>query len=184
MAGYNYSVGGTLGVFLYLIIKLLIVVLAVVVVLGIIVWVRDNLFKNESSKIVRDIKSDPLLKAVSVITLAIVGSVFLFALINGILNPGASTNMSAGMEFQRGYMGYNPSYGIEGVLFLLIRVLMFILVISLVLAGLTYLKDLYENGKLNIFNSSNMSNQSKIIVETSNRNNTDTNNTDTNSESK
>lgn len=175
MGGYNYSLGGTLGALLYLIIKLLIVVLAVVVVLGVIVWVRDNLFKNDSSKIVRDIKSDPLLKAVSVITLAIVGIVFLFAIVNGVLNPGTSANMSAGMEHQSAYMGYNPAFGIAGVLFLLIRVLMFILVISLVLAGLTYLKELYENGKLNIFSSSNRSNNSKIIIDADNTNNTDTN---------
>lgn len=176
MEGYNYSLGGTLGALLYLIIKLLIVVLAVVVVLGVIVWVRDNLFKNDSSKIVREIKNDPLLKAVSVITLAIVGIVFLFAIMNGFLNPGVSTNMSMGMEHQGVYMGYNPSYGIAGVLFLLIRVLMFILVISLVLAGLIYLKDLYENGKLNLFATSDNAKNTKIIIETTKTDETNPNN--------
>lgn len=176
MEGYNYSLGGTLGALLYLIIKLLIVVLAVVVVLGVIVWVRDNLFKNDSSKIVREIKNDPLLKAVSVITLAIVGIVFLFAIMNGFLNPGSSTNMSMGMEHQGVYMGYNPSYGIAGVLFLLIRVLMFILVISLVLAGFIYIKDLYESGKLNLFATSDNAKNTKIIIETTKTDETNPNN--------
>lgn len=174
MGGYNYSLSGTIGTLLYLIIKLMVVVLAVVVLLGVIVWVRDNLFKNDSSKIVRDIKSDPLLKVVVVITLAIVGIVFLFAIINGILNFGVSSSMGVGIEHQGGNMGYNPSLGVSGVLFLLIRVLMFILVISLVLAGLGYLKELYESGKLNIFESPNKNNNT-IITDIGNTNNSDTN---------
>lgn len=173
MGGYNYSLGGSISTLLYLIIKLMIVVLAVVIVLGVIVWVRDNLFKNDSSKIVKDIKNDPLLKVVTVITLAIVGIVFLFAIINGILNPGVSGSMGNGMEHQGGYIGYNPMYGISGILFLLIRALMFILVISLVLAGLTYLKDLYENGKLNVFDTSNKKNS--IITDIDNTSNFDKN---------
>lgn len=178
MGGYNYFLGGSLGTLFYLIIKLMIVVLAVFVVLNVIVWIRDDLFKNDSSKIVRDIKNDPLLRGVTTITLAIVGIVLLFAVINSFLDLGMSNSMSSAMGNQGGHMSYNPGYGIAGVLFLLIRVLMFILVISLILAGLTYLKELYEKGKLNIFNSSN---KSDIIINTDSGN---TNNSDTNNELK
>jgi hypothetical protein len=164
MGGYNYSLSGTLGTLLYLVVKLLIVVLAVVVVLGVITWIRDTLFKNDSSKIIRDIKSDPLLKAVSVITLAIIGIVFLFAIINSVLFTGMAGGMGGGIAHQGGYMGYNAAFGIAGILYLLIRVLMFILVISLVLAGLMYVKSLYESGKLNIFNTTNVTNENKSTI--------------------
>lgn len=170
MRGYDFSLGSTIGAMLYIIIKLLIVVLAVIVVLGVIAWVRENLFKNDSLKIVRDIKSDPLLKTVSIITLVIVGIAFFFSLIHNVL----SASMNMGMGYQGGYMGYNPTFRIAEVLFLLIRVLMFILVISLVLAGVTYLKDLYESGKLNnIFTTSNKDNTNKVIIDTDNTNNTE-----------
>lgn len=164
MGANGYYLGGTIGAMLYLIIKLLIIVLAVVVILGVIAWVRENLIKNDSLKIVRDIKSDPLLRAVSVITLTIVGIVFFFSLIHNVIF--STMNMGAG--HQGGAMGYNPTYGIAGVLFLLIRVLMFILVISLVLAGVTYLKDLYEKGKLNIFSTTDK--VSNVVIETDNTN--------------
>ena len=178
MGTYGYSLGGTISTLLYLVVKVLIIVLAVVVVLGVIVWVRDNLFKNDSSKLVKDIKSDPLLKAVSVITLAVVGLVVLFALLNSIMTPGLSSNFNmggvqGGMGFnsnmgggQAGMsLGYNPTMSINGVLVMLVQVLMFILVISLVLAGFMYIKGLYESGKLNIFSNANTPTSSTIITD-------------------
>lgn len=160
MGGIGYSLGGTLGILLYIIIKLLIIVLAVVVVLGVFGWVRDNFLRNKDSKLFKDINKDPVLKAVSVITLAIVGLTLLFALLHSILAPGMNANLGMSRVHGGFYMGYNPSYGIEGVLIILIRVFMYILVISLLLAAIMYLKNLYESGKLNnIF--SNMTNQNQ-----------------------
>lgn len=167
MGTYGYSLGSTLSTLLYVVVKVLIIVLAVVVVLGVIVWIRDNLFKNDSSKIVQTIKSDPLLKAVSVITLSVVGLVVLFAVMNTMMSPGSNTggfqgNMNA---------SYNPVMGIQGILIMLIRVLMFILVISLALAAFMYVKGLYENGKLNIFSTTSVP-SNNTVNECNNGNNT------------
>jgi hypothetical protein len=156
MGTYGYSLGSTLGALLYVIVKVLIIVLAVVVVLGVIVWIRDNLFRNDSSKIVQTIKSDPLLKAVSVITLAVVGLVLLFAVLNGIMNPGLHANYNMGRFQGTMNASYNPAMGIEGILVMLIRILMFILVVSLALAAFMYVKTLYENGKLNMFSTTSV----------------------------
>ena len=161
MGAYGYSLGTTLSTLLYVVVKVLIIVLAVVVVLGVIVWIRDNLFKNDSSKMIQTIKSDPLLKAVSVITLAVVGLVVLFAVLNSIMNPVRyQGNMNA---------SFNPLMSIEGILILLIRVLMFVLVTSLALAAFMYVKCLYENGKLNMFTTSVPSNNA--VNECTNENN-------------
>jgi hypothetical protein len=173
MGTYGYSLGSTLSTLLYVVVKVLIIVLAVVVVLGVIVWIRDNLFKNDSSKMIQTIKSDPLLKAVSVITLAVVGLVVLFAVMNGIMNPGRfQGNMST---------SFNPLMSIEGILVMLIRVLMFVLVISLALAAFMYVKSLYENGKLNMFITTSVP-SNNAVKEDNNLNNivTDPENTNTN----
>jgi hypothetical protein len=152
---------------------LIILMFLIAVVLGIEIYMfltkkefntKSNL-KNDSSKIVREIKVDPLLKAVSVITLSIIGIVFLFAIVNSVLLSGMFGNTGMGMGHQVGNMGYNAGFGIAGIIYLLIRGLMFILVISLVLVGLMYVKSLYESGKLSIFNTTNgtSGNTSNII---------------------
>ena len=47
--------------------------------------------------------------------------------------------------------GFNPTYSIAGLLTLLIKVLMFVLIVSLILALVAYLKKQYDAGNLNFF---------------------------------
>jgi len=181
MGTNGYSLGPTISALLYLVTKVLIIVLAVVVVLGVVVWIRDNLLKNDSSRIVQNIKSDPLLKAISVITLAVIGLVLLFTVLNSIMTPSLNSNFNMGNSQTNMFGGYNPTMGIEGLLVMLVKVLMSVLVISLILAGFMYVKNLYENGKLNMFsttsaptnNTANTDNNGKttIIVEPENKTN-------------
>lgn len=155
--GNSYSLGGTFSTLLLLLTKLLIIVLAVLVVLGVIAWIRDNFLKNKDSKLMQNVNEDPILKAVVVITASVIGLVLVFTLLSSLFNTGG--------------MYYNHILNMTGIIMILIKLLMFILVISLVLAGIMYFKNQYENGNLtlNLFttnnttNSSNKENNNKII---------------------
>lgn len=145
MGGYNYSFGGLLSSVLMLLVNLFMILLVVVVILGIIAWVRETFFKGGTIQLPKALGNDPLIKSVTVITLAILGLVLIAALFNGMMNPGY------GGRGGNLFYGFNPVLSIVGVLSLLIRLLTFVLIISLILAVIIYLKNQYESGKLNFF---------------------------------
>lgn len=155
--GASYSLGGTFSTLLLLLTKLLIIVLAVLVILGVIAWVRDNFLKNKESKLMQNVNEDPILKAVVVITASVIGLVLVFTLLSSLFNTGG--------------MYYNHILNMTSIIMILIKLLMFILVISLVLAGVMYFKNQYENGNLNLnlfstnntTNPTNKENNNKII---------------------
>lgn len=144
------GLGLTLGTIIYLIVKLLIIILAVVVFLGVVAWIRSNFFKNVNNGFMKNFGTDPILKTVMYITLGIIGLVVLICLINNILNPSVNMGMNNGFGFDN-QMGYSPALGIAGILVLLIKVLMFILIISIIMAALVYIKSLCESGRINQF---------------------------------
>ena len=72
------------------------------------------------------------------------------------MSPGSNAGFNAGGVHGNMNSGFNPVMSIEGILIMLIRVLMFILVLSLALAAIMYVKSLYENGKLNMFRTTSM----------------------------
>lgn len=139
--GYGNSLGGLVGVLLALLVKILMIVLVVAIVVGIIVWIRNTFFQNTNSKFVQSIKNDPLLKTISVVTLAIIGIVFIFALLGSFSQSGMGYGSNIG--------NFNFGVSIAGLLTLLAKVLMFVLVVSLILATATYLKKQYDQGNLN-----------------------------------
>ncbi len=143
-SGYGLTYGSLISWLLALLIKLLIFILVVAVVLGIFTWFRSFIAKDSNAPWLQSIKSDPFLRTISVITLAILGLV----LVSGIF--GSVTGYGMG--------GYNPMYGIAGLLAALIRLLSYILVISLIVAAVMYTKKQYESGSVNLFGTNAPSN--------------------------
>jgi cell division protein FtsL len=160
MNGSYGSFSGLISGLLILLVKILMVLLIAAVIVGVFVWVRNNFFKNSNFNIVQSIKNDPILKTISVITIAIIGIVLIFALLGsfGQNQIGFSGQMgNYGFSF-----GYNPIYSIAGLLLILVKVLMFILVVSLILAAITYLKNQYDKGNLSFLSNQTQSKNSTI----------------------
>ncbi|MCX8131820.1 MAG: hypothetical protein N3I35_17205 [Clostridia bacterium] len=161
--GYGYSIDTLLGGFLMLLIKLLLAVLIIAVVVGIVMWIKNIFLKDSTggTQFFQSIKNDPVLKTISIITIAVLGIILLFALLGSFGGVG----VRYGMESHVGrYGGFSPVFSVAGLLSLLIRVLTFILVISLILALLGYLKKQYDAGTFNFMktggpNQGNTANQ-------------------------
>lgn len=144
MNGYGYSGYSTNGFligFLILLIKLLMVILVIAVIVGILMWVKNNFFNNHDSQILATIKHDPIIKAVTVITLAVLGIILIICLLSNFTNSGMVIGSYGG---QMG--GYSSAFSVYGILFLLIKVLSFVLVISLICALVAYVKKQYDAG--------------------------------------
>ncbi|WP_070000007.1 hypothetical protein [Cellulosilyticum sp. I15G10I2] len=169
MGGTAFSIDLFLSGLLVLLVKLLLGVLVIAVIIGVIMWIKETFFKNTSirsinTNVLKSVNDDPILKAVAGITVAILGTVIVFALLQYFLNPsmryGAGYNMgiNSGMGYSvgiNGSMGYgmgslNPMLGVAALLPLLIQILSFVLVVALILAVVAYLKKQYDAG---IFNS-------------------------------
>ncbi|MGE5416505.1 MAG: hypothetical protein ACM3UZ_07070 [Acidobacteriota bacterium] len=151
MAGYGYGYGfsgsGLLGWLLIFLTKVLMVVLVLAVIVGVVIWIKNSFFKG-NSQLMQSLNNDPVMKTISVITIAILGIVLISAVFSGLSQPGF------GSGFGMGY-GYNPALSLVGLLMLLVKVLVFVLVVSLILAGAAYLKNQYDSGNLNFFGNQN-----------------------------
>lgn len=149
--GYGYTLNGLVSGLLILLVKILMVLLVAAVIVGVFVWLKNNFFKNMNFNIMQSIKNDPILKTISVVTLAIIGIILVFALLGSFNQTGMGFSGHAG-NYTFGF-GYNSMYSITGLLMILVKVLMFILIVSLILAAVTYLKNQYDQGNLNFMNS-------------------------------
>ena len=146
MSGYGYSsLDSILGGLLILLVKLLMVVLVIAVVVGVVMWIKNAFFKNTNSQFMQTVNNDPILKTIAVVTLSIIGIVLLFGLLGSFTNSG----MGYGGYMNGSMGGFNTTYSISGLLTLLIKVLSFVLVISLILALAAYLKKQYDAGAFN-----------------------------------
>ncbi|HVI42967.1 MAG TPA: hypothetical protein VM577_20360, partial [Anaerovoracaceae bacterium] len=133
-SGYSgYSLNSFLIGFLVLLIKLLMVILVIAVIVGIVMWVKNNFFNNHDSQILATIKHDPIIKSVVVITLAVLGIILIICLLSNFTNQDLVSGAYGG---QMG--GYLSTFSIYGMLSLLIKVLSFVLVISLICALIAY----------------------------------------------
>lgn len=136
---------------LILLVKLLIVILVIAVIIGIVMWIKNNFFKNTNLQFMQIIKNDPILKAVTAITVAILGIILVLSLISGISGQGMM-----GYGISVGTMGgFNSTLSIYGLLSLLIKVLSFVLIISLILSLLAFLKKQYDAGYFNTLKTQN-----------------------------
>lgn len=169
--GYGYSFSSIIPWLLLALIKILFVVLIGAVLIGAFVWIRNMFFRDNNSAIARAINSDPILKTVVLTTLGIIGLFVLFGLLGSFTSPGYIGGMSPN-QMNGGYgNGYNASLGIGWLLMMLIRVLSYVLIISLTIAVAIYLKSQYDKGNLNWFTnisaSTNIKATAVITKETS-----------------
>lgn len=157
--GYGYSLDTFLGGLLILLVKLLMVVLVIAVIVGVGVWIKNTFFKNTTvnTQFIQTINKDPILKTISVVTLAILGIILIFALLGSFTNPGMGYGIGGHGMGGYGYGGFSAALSIGGLLNLLIKVLSFVLVISLILALFAYIKKQYDQGVFN-FGSTNTQN--------------------------
>ncbi|MCX7921781.1 MAG: hypothetical protein N3B21_07195 [Clostridia bacterium] len=140
------GMGFSLASLLVLLINILMVVLVIALVVGAFIWVRNTFFKNANSQIMQSINKDPVLKTIVTVTAAIIGIIFIFALLSSFSLPG--------MGFGFGF-GFNPLHSIAVLLMLITRILTVVLILSLIMAIVSYLKNQYDKGNLNLFGSSN-----------------------------
>lgn len=154
----SYTLDGFLAGLLMLLVKLLMVALVLAVIIGIVMWIKNNFFKNTDSQFLQTIKNDPIIKTVTAITIAILGIILVMSLIGSFNGQGMM-----GYGYSSGAMmgGYYGAFSMYGLLSLLIKILSFVLVISLILALLAYLKKQYEVGYFNSLKSGNAGNSQK-----------------------
>lgn len=169
--GYGYSFSSIISWLLLALIRILFVVLIGAVLIGAFIWVRNMFFKDNNSAIARAINSDPILKTVVLTTLAIIGLFILFGLLGSFTNPGYMNNGYAS--------GYNVNIGIAWLLTMLIRVLSYVLIISLAIAVAIYLKNQYDKGNLNWFTSANVTAKTKTSTVITNETSTNLDDIDT-----
>jgi hypothetical protein len=162
MSGSAFSIDVFLSGILILLVKLLLGVLVIAVIVGVVMWIKNAFFKNMSinTQILKPIHDDPILRTIAGITAAVLGIIIILALLHGFLMPsmgyGMGYSMNGNMGYGMGYsmnggMGYgmgglNPILSVAGLLGLLIKVLSFVLVVSLILAVVAYLKKQYDQG--------------------------------------
>ncbi|HYE84487.1 MAG TPA: hypothetical protein VEG39_20280 [Clostridia bacterium] len=130
---YGYSAGNTIVLVLTLLLKIFAFVLFVAVAAGIVMWIRntymDSVNRQKSEPETDQIFKDaPVLKIAAVIGAGILGIILICTLFNW------------SSWYVMGY-GFNLAYAITGVLMLIIKTLVVFLIISLVMAAITMVKD-------------------------------------------
>lgn len=153
--------GSLIGGMLMLLIRLLMIVLVLAVLGGIVVWFKNNFFKNGESKFIESINKDPILKMLTIVTSLTFMIVLIMALFSNLSLMG-----KGGLN---GYMTFNPTNSIAGLLTMLMQILSFVLVISLIMAVIAYVKNQYEQGNLS-FAKVNTSNQENNTRQTESKN--------------
>ncbi|MDS1029278.1 hypothetical protein RDV78_02005 [Bacillota bacterium LX-D] len=141
---FGFSSGNYLGLLLVLLIKFLMIVFVGALIFGAVVWIK-NYFVSEKSEYHQSLKNDPILKVVATVSVSILGIILVLTLINSITQPGLGFNFH--MNNHMG--GFQSSFNIAGILTILINILSFVLVVSIIGAVITYLKNQYEAGHLN-----------------------------------
>lgn len=147
MGNSGYSIDGLLGGLLGLLINLMLVALVVAAIVAIVLWIKKSFFNNANTKAMQ-VFNDPLIKTVAVVVGGVFGLVLLFGLFGNYLNIGTGSGM-------HGYAatGFNTSLSFYGLLNLMIKILAVVLVVSVILALVAYLKKQYEAGAFNSFRS-------------------------------
>ena len=142
---YGFSIGGAFSHLFLMVTKLLIFLLVIILIYSLFAWVKENFFVDCSkNKFMAEVNKDPILRVVAAIT----GLIVIFSIISGLL--------------------INPMFGLIGIFFVLIKLLIMLFVISLIVAFVQYIIKECNKGNLNIFecktNPSSPRN-SEIIIE-------------------
>ncbi|HYH02148.1 MAG TPA: hypothetical protein VEC37_03530 [Bacillota bacterium] len=158
---YGFSIGNFIGGLLIFFFKLLVLALIVALIAGVFVWIKNSFFKDGApqfkNQTIQTLTNDPILKAVSLTLLAIVGLVLVFALFDGFNGYGGNmmqNGVYGGFTFN---LAPGASLSIISLLLFLTKLLMWILVIALVMAAIVFVKNQYESGNLNFLKPKNQS---------------------------
>lgn len=157
MGGYGYGGGygvGLIGGLILVLIKLFMIILVLALLGAIFVWFKNNFFKNSDMSIMQSINKDPILRVITFITALTFILIFILALFNSFSAFGRGTG--------GGYMAFNPMNSMSGLLTMLMQILSFVVIISLIMAVITFIKQQYEQGNLDMFKVSNSNQQTSI----------------------
>lgn len=172
MAGSGTSINSFLAGLLIFLIKFLMIVLVAAIIIGVILWVKNNFFKDVHFNLSNAFKNDPVLKAIFGITGAVLGILLVIWIFNNLITTNWGTgemNMMSSGEmstmYGSGMTGFNASLGFTSIFTLIIQVLSFVLVISLIMGLFAYIKKQYGTGFMNMGSGEASSEKPKIIVE-------------------
>ena len=142
---YSFSIGGAFSHLFLMITKLLIFLLVIILIYSLFSWIRENCFISSSkNKFLTEINKDPVLRVVASVT----GLIIIFSIISGLL--------------------INPIFGILGIFFILIKLLIIVFVVSIIVAFVQYVIKECDKGNLKMFEcktKSSSSHDSEIIIE-------------------
>lgn len=141
-----------------LLIKLLIVALLITIILGVFMWLKKTYFININLS--QHLKQNPMLKSILSISGVIVGLFLLIYVYNYMVNPSpgySNSLITANYTIENNAGGFNGVLGITGVLTFLIKILIYVFVISLIISLLAFLKKQLEVGGVNLFKTSDSS---------------------------
>lgn len=155
MMGYNNSFDSLLSGLFVLLIKFLIIALIVMLIIGMFIWIKNTFFKNVN--LTNYINQNPIIKSMLGITAAIFGLLILFYLFNYLVNPGMGHNYNLNIINGNTSGGFNGTLAITGTITFLIKVLMYVFVITLIVSLAAYFKKQFESGDFHLFDTTNNS---------------------------
>jgi hypothetical protein len=140
MMGSGYSLSNTLENMIGILIKVVIIGLLI----GIIVWIFRSIAKQtgEHTDRLTWIKEDPIIRNTLIIIGAVIVIILGFGFLKGTISSGSGEEMiTGGMAYSTSYLSLN----LTSILSLILKVLIFILLISLVYGVVMYIKGNYMN---------------------------------------
>lgn len=153
MMGYNSSFDGLLSGLFVLLIRFLIIALIVILLIGMFMWIKNNFFKGVNLS--NYMNQNPIIKSILGITAAIFGLFILFYLFNYFVNPGMGYSYNLNIMNGNTSGGFNGTLAITGIITFLIKVLMYVFVITLIISLAAYFKKQFESGNFHLFDSPN-----------------------------
>lgn len=141
-----------------LLIKLLIIALLISIIIGIFLWLKKTYFNNVNLS--QLVKQNPILKSILAVSGALVGLLLLIYVYNYLVNPtpGYSNSLIASNHMNENNTGgFNGTLGITGVFTFLIKILIYVFVISLIISLIAFLKKQLEEGGVHLFKGADKS---------------------------
>lgn len=141
-----------------LLIKLLMIALLIAIIIGVVIWLKKTYFSHINLS--QLLKQNPILKSILSISGVIIALLFLIYVYNYLINPtfGFSNSLITSdnmMENNTG--GFNGALGIAGVFTFLIKILIYVFVISLIISLLAFLKKQLEESGIQLFKTTDNS---------------------------
>lgn len=151
-SGISYSpYNGFLTGLLVLLIKFLFLILIISIIIGVVLWIKNNFFKNMN--ITQLINQSPATKSIAGIIVAILILFLLMFLLSFL--TGRSYNYSMGN--MSGTYSVGTSFGLTGIIIFLFKALTFFFAITLIISLVAYMIKQFGIKDLHLFQSTNKS---------------------------